>query len=376
VVPTGAHLRLVFARSPEPESVTAVRWVGDRAEPVPLDPDGVLVVGSDPGALVYEVRAAWPGVEGVYAVRLEATGAAPPGDASRCRSADLELSVQGPVSEPTGQHTLPLALTSRSARTCSLLGYPTVALLDAGGRELPFVYRRGGDQVVTSRPPGRVDLAPGAAAHATVNKYRCDLGNRGAAAAITLTLPDDPSPLRLALPSDAVLLAYCGPGDPGSVVSVSPFSATLQDTLAQADRAARPATTAPTAAPCPVTTPDPDATPPAGLSPAPPPGAAMYGNGALWVALSPPGTASPDADGVLSRKFMTWRLVRGKLSMTARRLDGPAPPGEGVVPDGYGDLGFQASAVRFPTEGCWEVSAKLDDRELRFVVEVGRGSAR
>lgn len=98
----------------------------------------------------------------------------------------------------------------------------------------------------------------------------------------------------------------------------------------------------------------------------------MYGNDALWVALSPPGTASPDADGVLSRKFMTWRMVPGALSMTARRLDAPAPPGEGVVPAGYGGIGFQASAVRFPTEGCWEVTAEVDDRELRFAVQVTR----
>jgi hypothetical protein len=96
----------------------------------------------------------------------------------------------------------------------------------------------------------------------------------------------------------------------------------------------------------------------------------MLGNDALWVALSPPGTASPDTDGVLSRKFMTWRLVPGQLSMTARRLDASAPPGEGVVPTGYGDRGFQASAVRFPTEGCWEVTATLSNRDLRFVVEV------
>jgi hypothetical protein len=56
--------------------------------------------------------------------------------------------------------------------------------------------------------------------------------------------------------------------------------------------------------------------------------------------------------------------------MMARRLDGPAPPGEGVGPAGYGAVGFQASAVRFPTVGCWEITARLDSRELRFVVDV------
>jgi hypothetical protein len=133
--------------------VTVFRWVGDRAEPAPLDLDGALVVGSDAGAAVYEVRASWPGVEGVDAIRLEATRAAPAGGAPRCRSAELELAVGGRVAEPTGQHTLPPTLTNRSARPCSLLGYPAVALLDAADRELLFRYRRAATR--SSRPARR-----------------------------------------------------------------------------------------------------------------------------------------------------------------------------------------------------------------------------
>lgn len=74
-------------------------------------------------------------------------------------------------------------------------------------------------------------------------------------------------------------------------------------------------------------------------------------------------------------KLGWWRREPGRLEMEGRRLDGPAPPAEPGVPDGYGDLGFQASGIGFPTEGCWEVVGRLGDDELRFVVRVVRGAA-
>lgn len=148
-----------------------------------------------------------------------------------CRSADVTLAPADRISEPTGQHSLALALTNTSTRSCSLFGYPTIRLLDAEGRELPFSYQQSGDQVVTSRPPLRVTLAPGDVAYATINKYRCDLGDRGTATTVALVLPGDTSVLTTVVPS-SLNLGYCGSGDPGSTVSVSPFGASLDDTLA------------------------------------------------------------------------------------------------------------------------------------------------
>lgn len=135
------------------------------------------------------------------------------------------------ISEPTGQQSLALALTNTSTRSCSLFGYPSIRLLDAEGHELPFTYRQSGDQVVTSRPPLRVTLAPGGVAYVTINKCRCDLGDRGTATTVALVLPGDTSALTMTVPP-SLDLGYCGPGDPGSTVSVSPFGASLQDTLA------------------------------------------------------------------------------------------------------------------------------------------------
>lgn len=40
------------------------------------------------------------------------------------------------------------------------------------------------------------------------------------------------------------------------------------------------------------------------------------------------------------------------------------------IPEGYGDTGFQASTIIFPTVGCWEVTGRAGDAELSFVTRV------
>jgi hypothetical protein len=74
-------------------------------------------------------------------------------------------------------------------------------------------------------------------------------------------------------------------------------------------------------------------------------------------------------------KFGWWRVATGGLQLTGRRLDAPAPPARAPVPDGYGDGGFQASGVDFPTEGCWEVTRTLPTTSLRFVAFVSKRGA-
>jgi hypothetical protein len=65
---------------------------------------------------------------------------------------------------------------------------------------------------------------------------------------------------------------------------------------------------------------------------------------------------------------------RAAISVTGRRLDAPAGPllvegpNVGMLPDYW----FYASALVFPTEGCWEITAKRRDRRLTFVVWVGK----
>jgi len=84
----------------------------------------------------------------------------------------------------------------------------TVALDDVG-RELPFSFKYTRDQVVTSDPPTRVDLAP----------------STGVTLAIPTWLKDR--------------LGYCGPGDPGSTVFVSPLSPTLAASIDYGGQRAR-----------------------------------------------------------------------------------------------------------------------------------------
>src|SRR6266704_3368085 len=79
-----------------------------------------------------------------------------------------------------------------------------------------------------------------------------------------------------------------------------------------------------------------------------------YGNGAIWTMLYPDGkfVGQPQPDGSLRMKFLWWRLGY-TLTVESRRLDAPAPPLRSLVPNGYRS-DFQASALFFPTAGCWD----------------------
>lgn len=98
----------------------------------------------------------------------------------------------------------------------------------------------------------------------------------------------------------------------------------------------------------------------------------------LWpegtIVFRPGGPGSIKPDGSLWMKFGWTREegLRGKLKIHGRRLDAPAPPLRADIPDGYGDTGFQATALIFPTEGCWEVTGEVADTRVTFVTRVVR----
>jgi len=100
--------------------------------------------------------------------------------------------------------------------------------------------------------------------------------------------------------------------------------------------------------------------------------AGSHGNGKLWTVLPLDGRLllTPEKDGSIGEKFFWWRGVRGPLTIRGRRLDAPADPLRSHVPAGYGETGFQASGVYFPSEGCWEITGRVGDSELTFVMEV------
>ncbi|TMC46970.1 MAG: hypothetical protein E6J26_11785, partial [Chloroflexi bacterium] len=92
-----------------------------------------------------------------------------------------------------------------------------------------------------------------------------------------------------------------------------------------------------------------------------------YANEWLWAGLVPPYKGVWYAGGV---KVGWWRSAPGKLSIEGKRLDAPGPPLRADIPDGYGVSGFQATGIDFPTEGCWQVTGKVSDKSLTFVVQV------
>jgi hypothetical protein len=76
-------------------------------------------------------------------------------------------------------------------------------------------------------------------------------------------------------------------------------------------------------------------------------------------------------DGSISEKFPWWRGdgVVGKLRVEGMRIDAEAPPLRSEFQD-YGDTGFQATSLIFPTIGCWQITARAGDAELTVVQQV------
>ncbi len=116
------------------------------------------------------------------------------------------------VSPATGQNPLSFVLTNRGVNACVLDGYPTVALLDARGKRLPFRISHSGDQMVTPHPPVAVRVLPRRSAFFVLNKYRCDLGDGKVVKRLRLGLPGVHTSARLTvmLPTYGVIAYWVG----------------------------------------------------------------------------------------------------------------------------------------------------------------------
>jgi hypothetical protein len=103
-----------------------------------------------------------------------------------------------------------------------------------------------------------------------------------------------------------------------------------------------------------------------------------YGNESLQVVLPgsgklvfrPGGPGFVDRDGALGIKFAWDRLVAGTLSVGGRRLDGEARPARAYLSNGYGNIGFEPTYLVFPTPGCWEITGRVGEAKLTFVLLV------
>ena len=107
-------------------------------------------------------------------------------------------------------------------------GYPAVGLHDRSG-VIPFSISHRGDQMITSRRPGPVGVPHGGVAFVLLNQYRCDLRNLRAATVVRLGSPAASTSIRLA--NHYRQPHYCGRGDPGSTLAVSPLEPSVRAAL-------------------------------------------------------------------------------------------------------------------------------------------------
>jgi hypothetical protein len=147
-----------------------------------------------------------------------------------CAPSQLSLKFGGDVSEKTEQNSIGLTLTNISTETCHLIGYPGIVFVDAVGDDLPLIYLRGGDQMVTYQPPKVVDLPPASISYVLLNQNACVGRQVDVATGLRLVPPNTSGTLTLpatAFPS----VNSCVLGDPGNTLTISPVEPTAADTF-------------------------------------------------------------------------------------------------------------------------------------------------
>jgi hypothetical protein len=166
-------------------------------------------------------------VLGAYALTAGPTprmSATPGGQGRATTGCDVaggwRLRIDGLWSEPTGQDTVPLAVTRTGGQPCTLDGYPTVVLLNGQGQPLAFEYSHH-DQVVTSHSPRVVHVDGRGSAFFMFNKYRCDIRAQSGARWVRVRLPGVSGWLVTQLRNRSI--DFCPAEPPSRTVAVSPL---------------------------------------------------------------------------------------------------------------------------------------------------------
>ena len=133
---------------------------------------------------------------------------------------------------------------------------------------------------------------------------------------------------------------------------------------------------------CPVTTPpNPPFVAPAPHQPIPDAPGFWYGTAGLWTVLVKSGAwgALPHTARGYSQKAFFWskdfnwrKEMRPDLRIAGKRLDGEAPAftGENATHAIFGDTAAMLTGINIPTTGCWEITTRYRDHELKYVVKV------
>jgi Protein of unknown function (DUF4232) len=136
-----------------------------------------------------------------------------------------------------GQLPILFELVDRGRSACSLEGYPRIELRGAGSTVYPFAYRDGGDSEVTGRRPAEVTLRPGSGGWIMINKTAC-IGNVNGRLAVgaSVMAPGSGRFLTVRLGGNVRFPDYCGSGDPGHQVDVSPVEPSIAATRTSRQR--------------------------------------------------------------------------------------------------------------------------------------------
>ncbi|MGW3354556.1 DUF4232 domain-containing protein [Streptomyces bungoensis] len=127
------------------------------------------------------------------------TGGKTGGTGTRCHTSELSASV-GRNDPGAGQENFPVVLTNKSARTCTLRGYPGAAFVSSSGSQL------GPDPRRESGSPVTITLKPGQSAWAGLTFSNPEISEAKTAtpAALLVTPPDERDQLKVAWTAGAV----------------------------------------------------------------------------------------------------------------------------------------------------------------------------
>ncbi|HWT45853.1 MAG TPA: DUF4232 domain-containing protein [Vicinamibacterales bacterium] len=144
------------------------------------------------------------------------------------------------ISEATQQRTLALRLVNRGGTACVLDGYPRLTLYGTAG-VIPFPVSHSGDQMISAGRPRAVTVRRHAAVFVVMNKSQCVRGATSSTQVTTrieIRAPvgsnEQSASMRFGAktPFPWRIPTYCGKGDPGSTLTVSPFVPAVRAALA------------------------------------------------------------------------------------------------------------------------------------------------
>lgn len=155
------------------------------------------------------------------------TSSTQPGGPTQCPSAALGTSIYG-TSGAAG--TIEMTIVITSAATCTLGGYPGLAMLNSAGAPLPTTVVRKGNYSFTSMTPSVVNVAPGQAAYFNLGYSDVPSGSQTSCPTSTTLQVTPPNSY-----ASLSLVARLSPCNNGSITVSPVFAGTGPDAATRAN---------------------------------------------------------------------------------------------------------------------------------------------